>query len=51
MGAILYSEDLEQSTGRIGSIQICVTSHADRVTPIVQDIFKDTSLEAKLITL
>lgn len=51
VGAILYGEDLEQTTGRIGTIRVCVTSHAERVTPIVQDIFKDTSLEAKLITL
>ena len=51
VGAILYGEDLEQTSGRKGSIQVCVTSHADRVTSIVQDIFKDTSLTAKLITL
>lgn len=51
VGAILYGEDLEQTSGRKGSIQVCVTSHADRVTSIVQDIFKDASLEAKLITL
>ena len=51
VGAILYGEDLEQTSGRIGTIQVCVTSHAERVTPIVQDIFKDASLTAKLITL
>ena len=51
VGAILYGEDLEQTSGRIGTIQVCVTSHAERVTPIVQDIFKDASLAAKLITL
>ena len=51
VGAILYGEDLERESGRIGSMKIYVTSHAERVTPIVQEIFCDTTLRAELVTL